>query len=414
VIVAVLLAALVMPQTAAAPEVLSQIQVRGNVATSDQEVRDLTGLQIGMAVAPDVIATVTTRLRAAKRFDRVEVLKRYASLNDPTQIVIVVIVDEGPVSIQRTGDPDRPTRVVRRRWPTLLFVPIVGIESGYGLTYGVRLTHPDPVGRDSRISFPLTWGGEKRAGAEFEQRFTQTWLTRIEAGGAVSRRTHPLFESDEDRTALWFRAERQLTPSFRVRALSGWQAVSLQGTTDQVFTVGAEAILDTRLDPFLARNAVFLRARASHLAIRQRDGLFRTELEGHGYLGLVGQTILVTSAELNTGSGSLPESLKPLFGGPSSVRGFKTGTAVGDSLVSGSLELRVPLTSPLSFGKIGVSAFVDAGAVYNDGERFSDQPWRRGIGGSVWFTAAFVRINLSVAHGIGASTRVQVLGNLSY
>ncbi|MEP7307549.1 MAG: BamA/TamA family outer membrane protein [Acidobacteriota bacterium] len=413
-IIAALLSALFMSQTAALPEVLTQIQVRGNVATSDQEVQDLAGLQIGMPVAPDIIATVTTRLRTAKRFDRVEVLKRYAALNDPTQIVIVVIVDEGPVSIKLTGDPDHPTRVVKRWWPTLLFVPIIRIESGYGATYGVRLTHPDPVGHDSRLSFPATWGGEKRIGTEFEKRFPHRWLTRVEAGGTLSRRTNPLFETNEDTAGVFFRAERQFTSSFRVRALSGWQAVSFRESSDRVATVGAEAILDTRLDPFLARDAVFVRARVSRLALRQREGINRTELEGHGYVGLVGQTILVASAKTDGADGALPDYLKPLFGGPSSVRGFKTGTAAGDSLVSGSLELRVPLTSPLSFGKVGVSAFVDAGTIYNEGQRFVDQPWRRGVGGSVWFTAAFVRVNVSVAHGIGASTRVQVQGNLTY
>ena len=74
----------------------------------------------------------------------------------------------------------------------------------------------------------------------------------------------------------------------------------------------------------------------------------------------------------------------------------------------------MPLTSPLSFGKVGVSAFVDAGTVYNDGQRLADQPWQRGVGGSVWFTAAFVRVNVAVAHGIGASTRVHVQGNLTF
>ena len=115
---------------------------------------------------------------------------------------------------------------------------------------------------------------------------------------------------------------------------------------------------------------------------------------------------------MDAADGARPDYLKPLLGGPPSVRGFKTGTAAGDSLVAGSLELRVPLTSPLSFGKIGVSAFVDAGTVYDAGQRLADQPWRRGVGGSVWFTAAFVRVNVAVAHGIGASTRVHVGGSL--
>jgi outer membrane protein assembly factor BamA len=282
------------------------------------------------------------------------------------------------------------------------------------VTYGARLTHPDPVGHDSRLSFPATWGGEKRIGTEFEKRFPHQWLTRVETGGTLSRRTNPLFDTNEDTASVFFRAERQFTSSFRVRALSGWQAVSFRESPDRVATVGAEAILDTRLDPFLARDAVFARARVSRLAFRQRDSVNRTELEGHGYLGLVGQTILVASAKADTADGSLPDYLKPLFGGPSNVRGFKTGTAAGDSLVSGSLELRVPLTSPLSFGKVGVSAFVDTGTFYNYGQRLVDQPWQRGVGGSVWFTAAFVRVNVSVAHGIGASTRVQVQGNLTY
>jgi hypothetical protein len=68
----------------------------------------------------------------------------------------------------------------------------------------------------------------------------------------------------------------------------------------------------------------------------------------------------------------------------------------------------------LSFGRVGVSAFVDAGTVYNDGQRLADAPWRRGVGGSVWLTAAFVRVNVAVARGIGASTRVHVQGNLTF
>ena len=137
-------------------------------------------------------------------------------------------------------------------------------------------------------------------------------------------------------------------------------------------------------------------------------------LEAHGYLGLFGQTILVASARKDGADGPLPDNLRPLFGGPSSVRGFRTGTASGDSLVAGSLELRVPLTSPLSFAKIGVSAFMDAGTVYDSGQRFVDQPLERGVGGSVWIAAAFLRFNVAVAHGVGASTRVHVGGNLTF
>ncbi|MEO8258147.1 MAG: BamA/TamA family outer membrane protein [Acidobacteriota bacterium] len=413
-IAAVLFTALLFPQAAPPPEVLADVQVRGNVATPDAEIRRLAGLEIGMRVEADVTAQAAERLRGTGRFDRVEVMKRYASLTDPTQIVLVVLVDEGAVSIQRTGDPANPTRVVRRRWPNLLFFPIFSAESGYGVTYGARLTHPEPAGRDSRISFPMTWGGRKRIAAEFEKRVPDGWVTRVEAGGSVSRQVNPLFDADDDRLALWFRPERQMTRSVRVRALTGWQRTSFQAGSDRFTSLGAEVIVDTRLDPFLARNAFFVQAARSRLAFDRRPAVTTTALEAHGYLGLPGQTILVASAKKDGADGPLPSSLKPLLGGPGSVRGFRTGAAAGDSLVAGALELRVPLTSPLNFAKVGVSAFVDAGAAYDSGERFADQPVQRGIGGSVWFAAAFFRFNIAVAHGIGATTRVHVGGNLTF
>ena len=68
----------------------------------------------------------------------------------------------------------------------------------------------------------------------------------------------------------------------------------------------------------------------------------------------------------------------------------------------------MPLSSPLSIGKVGVSAFVDVAKTYDKGQRFGDQKFARGIGGAIWFSAAFLRLNVAVAHGIGGSTRVHV------
>ena len=109
-----------------------------------------------------------------------------------------------------------------------------------------------------------------------------------------------------------------------------------------------------------------------------------------------------------------PAYLQPMLGSLANLRGFKAGTAVGDTLVAGSVELRLPLVSPLSVGKIGVSAFVDTATVYNKGERLADQTWKRGVGGGVWLSAAFVRLNIAVAHGIGATTRVHFGGTFSF
>jgi hemolysin activation/secretion protein len=103
-----------------------------------------------------------------------------------------------------------------------------------------------------------------------------------------------------------------------------------------------------------------------------------------------------------------------MLGGLDNLRGFRAGTAIGDTLVATSAELRVPITSPLSIGKMGLMAFVDSGTVYNKGGRLADQTFKHGVGGGIWFSAAFVRLNIAVAHGIGASTRVHVGGSLSF
>jgi hemolysin activation/secretion protein len=102
----------------------------------------------------------------------------------------------------------------------------------------------------------------------------------------------------------------------------------------------------------------------------------------------------------------LPPYLQPMLGGMANLRGFKAGSAVGDTLVAGAAEIRAPLTSPLRIGKAGISAFIDIGTIYDKGQRLGDQHFERGIGGGVWFAATVFRLNLVVAHGIGAGTRV--------
>ena len=393
------------------PEIVTAIQIHGNTATSDEEIRKLTGVEIGMRVEPATIDDVASRLRATNRFDRVQVLKRFASIADPSQILLVVIVDEGPVKIEMGGDRDRPTtRVVRsRRW-NLMILPILYREDGYGFTYGARLARPDVIGRQSRLSFPLTWGGEKRAAAEIEKALPRGPIDRVLAGAAVSRRTNPFYQEDDDRTRVWIRGERELVRGVRAGATAGWQRASFFGVDDRFTHAGADLVVDTRVDPFLARNAVYARASWERLSL----GINRTELDARGYVGAIGQSIVALRALRLDASAPLPPYLKPLLGGMASLRGFAAGTAAGDTLVATSAELIVPLTSPLSVGRIGVSAFVDAGTTYDKGARFSDQTLKQGYGGSLWFSAAFLRLNVAVAHGRGSSTRVHVGANVSF
>jgi len=39
---------------------------------------------------------------------------------------------------------------------------------------------------------------------------------------------------------------------------------------------------------------------------------------------------------------------------------------------------------------------------------------KEGFSGGVWFSAAFLKLTVAVAHGRGSSTRVHVSGNVSF
>jgi outer membrane protein assembly factor BamA len=394
-------------------ETVAAIQVHGNTITPDEEVRRLAGIDVGAPVTATTVDDVLGRLRASKRFEKVDVLKRFASITDPSQIMLVIVVDDGPVHIKMTGDPDQPAKTVRNRFPRLLFLPVLNAEDGYGLTYGMRFAFSNPIGAHSRVALPLTWGGEKRAAVEVDKQIENFPIDRVLAGGAVSRRTNPFFDQDDDRERVWLRAEREIVHSLRVGATTGWQHVSFMNLDGRFVQAGGDVILDTRVDPVLARNAVYAKASWEHLSFAN-DGANRTELDARGYLGLFRQNILTARLLRQDSDKPLPPYLQPLLGGMDTLRGFRAGTAVGDTLVTMSAELIVPLTSPLEVGKLGVSVFVDRGAVYNKGERFADQTLKDGYGGSVWLAAAFLRVNLAVAHGVGATTRVHVGATASF
>jgi hypothetical protein len=339
--------------------------------------------------------------------------------------MLVIIVDDGPVHIKMTGDPDQPATTVRNRWPKLLFLPVLNAEDGYGVTYGVRFAAPNPAGERSRVAFPLTWGGEKRAAVEFDKLIENAPgipIDRVLAGASVTRRTNPFFDQDDDRERVWLRVEREIVHSLRVGAGGGWQHASFMNLDDRFVQAGGDVTLDTRVDPVLARNAIYAKASWEHLSFGDgppADGHYqgaanRTELDARGYLGLIRQNILAVRILRQDSDRSLPAYLQPLLGGMDNLRGFRAGSAVGDTLVAMSAEVIVPISSPLEVAKVGVSVFADRGTVYNKGERFADQTLKDGYGASVWLAAAFFRINVAVAHGVGATTRVHVGATLSF
>jgi hypothetical protein len=437
---AALVVALTVVSGPAAQETIAAIQVHGNTATSDDEIRRLAGIVVGGRLEETAPAEIEARLRATKRFENVQVLKRFASISDPTLILIVIVVDEGAVRIERTSDPGGPLRVVRSRRLNLMFLPILGREDGFGLTYGVRVARPDVAGRQSRLSFPLTWGGEKKAGIEFDKSVPRGPIDRILAGSAISRRTNPFYDEHDDRGSVWLRGEREIGPKLRGGASSGWQQASFFDIEDRFVHAGVDVVFDTRVNLVVPRNAVYAKAALEYVHFGDptpgstsapagagtaaegpelrgwdaRGGLIRTEVDMRAYVGLVGQSVVALRVLRHGSSRPLPPYLKALLGGMTNLRGFAAGTGAGDSLAAASAELIQPLTSPLQVGKMGVSVFTDVGTAYDKEDRLSNQILKRGFGGSAWFSAAFLRLDIAVAHGLGSSTRVQAGGTLLF
>lgn len=400
-------------------EAVAAIRVQGNTLTPDAEVVKDSGLSVGMPFSDAVLSQTADRLTATRKFQHVDVLKRYASITDPTQIAVLIRVDEGPVRVVPGALPGQAPHAVRRSKFNVMFVPLLDAEDGYGLAYGAQLAVTGNTSTTSRVVIPLSWGGDKRAAAEFQKEFSSRFAPRVKTGALAQRRTHPFFRSDADRTRIWGRAELAGSGSSRalrwVRAgtTAAWQKSALLDRTDTTRSVGADLVLDTRLDPMLPRNAVYAKAAVDRLHFPGLQ-MTRTELEADGYLGLYRAAVLVFGARREDISRSAPPFLKSVLGGASNLRGFRAGTAIGDTMVNGSAEVRIPLTSPLILAKLGTSIFIDAGTAYDKGQHLRDRTLKRGVGGGVWATAALFRLSFVVAHGMGAGTRVHFAAGLTF
>jgi len=394
-------------------EHLVDIQIHGNVLSSDDDVIRIAGIENGIAIDAGTVEEVAARLRASKKFAHVEVLKRFASIADPSQISLVIVVDEGPVTLHNDGTvtegADKPPAILgvrKRTGANLMLMPILKFEDGYGFSYGARAAIPDVAGKGSRVSFPATWGGDKHAAVEFD-RPMNLGLSRVQAGSGIGRRENPFFHENDDRAGMWLRADRDIRRRLRLGAGGEWQHVSFGGTSDRFLQTGGDVTLDTRVDPLLARNAVYARLGLNHLTFTNAHGANRTDVDLRGYFGLIGQSVLVIRGQRQDSNHPLPPYLRPLLGGTDNLRGFRAGSFVGDTLVGASADLRVPITSPLSFGKMGFSAFLDTATVYDKGQLVRDQKFQRGVGGGLWLSAAILRLDFYVAHGLGRSTRAQ-------
>jgi outer membrane protein assembly factor BamA len=406
--IAVLLAALQAPaapdQPAPAPAHIGGIEVRGNHTTPDDTVLQLAGIKSGDTFDDRTLASIQDRLEKSGRFRSVEVLKRYQSLSDLTAVLVVIMV------VEREGitiDDLEPGPWRRFRSQTM-WLPILRFEDGYGFTYGARMSFVNVLGKRSRVSVPLSWGGERRASVEVERGFEHGPLTRVLATGGVWRREHPSLDIGDRREGATFLAERALTPWFRIGGSGSLQSVHFGDIEDTLRTAGVEATLDTRGDPAFPRNAIYASLGWDRLWFDHAADTNRLSTDVRGFLGLFGSSVLAVRMQQIRGADALPVFEQPLLGGTSSLRGFPLGYRYGDRLAAGTLELRIPISSPRNIGRAGIAIFADSGATYDAHTTLDHAKFDTGIGAGWFLQLPVLSFRIDVAHGLGGSTRAHV------
>jgi hypothetical protein len=405
-----------MEQLVQPAEVISEIRVHGNAYLKDEEVIKLAGVAIGQPFPADGVATIERRLKDSGHFDSIEVRKRYRSLESTTDIALVLLVNERAGFTSETVEGRPSAWGWSRLKSKLMFLPILDYDDGYGFTYGGRISTIGLLGGKERLSAPLTWGGTRRAAIELDRTFTSGPLTRVASTFGITQRENPRFEIDDQRVTWTARAERSFARIIRAGFDTAHSNVEFGVEDDRMWTFGADVALDTRGDPGFPRNGVYLSAGWTGYNIDRLDepiNLLTTE--ARGYVGVIRQAVLAGRVLYSSADRTLPDYERLLLGGASTLRGFRTGAFDGDRLLAASAELRVPLTSVLNGSKLGVTAFFDAGKVYNVGQRPDDVDWERGVGGGVFLIATIFRINVDVAHGLkNGDTRVHLSSGFSF
>jgi outer membrane protein assembly factor BamA len=375
------------------PARLVEVRVHGNHTTPDEEVQRLAGITLGQVLGPGEVAAVEARLRASGRFDEVSVRTRFRTLAED-EVALVILVREHPAA-----EPAATPNPLKRTLARVMWLPILDYMDGYGLTYGVRTSLVDAMGRGGRLSVPLSWGGTRQAVLEAEKSFATGPVDRLFGSFGISSSENPFYEERDTRTSVFGRAEKALAPMLRVGGQAAWSDISFGELDDRFASYGADVAFDTRNNPAFPRNAVLLRATWRGYDPDGTPNVNQYGAEARGFLGLPRGAVLAGRARYERSDRPVPPYLKLLLGGADTLRGFEAGAFAGDNRLVTSLELRVPFTSPLRIGQAGIDIFFDAGAAYDHGTRLNDVSLPYGGGAGVFLMLPLLQVNLDVARG---------------
>ncbi len=373
-----------------------EIRVHGNHATPDAEVIDVSGLKVGDASSDANLDAAKARLEAGGRFATVAVRRLARSIDDPSDLMVMLLVEEVAGASQ---DLPRP-RWLKQVAAGLMWQPVLRYNEGYGFTYGIQPALADRVGPESRVLVPLTWGGERRAGLELHRGFDGPIVSRVTATADVRRTEHPAFDVVEQRTGVRGRVERAFGSSLRLGAGASHDRVRFGDERGDVTSYLADLVLDTRLDPAFPRNAVWGRAELARLDVA--SGVRRRHtVDAHAAVGLFAGSSLTVSAFQASASGALPAYEQAFIGGGPSLRGYRRGYRVSDNAAGASASWAMPVGSPLDVARTGLRLFADWAGVYSAGTSWRDAGYDRGIGAGVFAQAAAFTTGVDLARGNG-------------
>ncbi len=370
-------------------DTLREVRIQGNFRTPDDQIILIVGVQPGAEISTVSERDLEERLMKSGKFDSARVVKRQRSMTAGADVVLVITVKEKtPIKSK------------------FMFMPILSGSDEYGLTYGVRISGINLLGERTRVGFPLTLGGTRRAAAEVEWKRGLPDNTSLLLDGSVSRKENPHFEIGDFRKEAWG-GVRHRWNRFQASAGVGFTDVDFGTLRDQFVSYGADVALDTRQDVNLPRDAVYAGIGWKKYSLNQDKpsfNIYTTDLRG--YKGLWGQAILAGQFLFQKADGPLPNYQRPFLGGATTLRGHEPGEYIGDNLATTSLELRLPLTSPLKIYHAGVDVFLDSGKVYDDGQTFGSADWKHGAGVGVFFLIAGFGLKVDLAHDLNDSVRV--------
>ena len=392
-------------QAQTSPGVVGEVRIHGNHTTPNADILAIVGDVVGKPATDQLIAEVQIKLERSRRFDSVEVRKRFRSIENPDDILLMIVVDEFPGIDEFDITQGKVPGPIGRFWSSGMFLPILHSEDGYGFTYGVRTSFVDRLGPRSRISVPVTWGGERQARVQLERSFKSGAIERVSGEFGIGQRENPHYEIGDRRIGYAARAESAPARWLRLGAGGRVDDVRFGDVDDKVSRLGGDVTIDTRVDPAFPRNAVHAVFGIDRIKFDAGNAKQR-KADVRGYVGLFRQTVLAVRGLSITTDQPLPPYEHSLLGGAANLRGYDAGYKAGDNVLAASAELRIPLTSPLDIGRFGVKAFVDAGTIYGVGEKLKDQHLvDRGIGGGVYLHLTVISLSLDVARSRAGDTR---------